>query len=248
MNSHSKPVAIVTGASRGIGCAIAQLLASRGYHVALVYRQHDGAMQQVRQAFDQQGYSYSVFKGDAADQSFARDVVKSIKQDGGTIEALVNNAGITKDQYLALMSESDWDDVIATNLKSVYSFSKAVLTMMMAHKKGSIVSISSLTAIAGREGQTAYGAAKAGLLGFTKSLAREVGPKQIRVNAVIAGFIQTDMTKQLPDAMRQDLMARIPLRRLGTVEDVAKVVGFLVSDESAYVTGSSINVSGGEYV
>lgn len=248
MPNRVTPVAIVTGASRGIGYATAKLLASRGYCVGLIYQKNDLAMQQVCREFDQHHYPYQVFKGDVADKVFAREVVKSIKQQWGNIQVLVNNAGITKDQYLALMNEADWDAVMDTNLKSVYVFSQAVLTMMMAQKKGSIVNVSSLTAIAGREGQTAYGAAKAGLLGFTKSLAREVGPKNIRVNAVIAGLIQTDMLKKLSDTMIQDMMAHIPLKRLGTIDDVANVIGFLVSEDAAYVTGTSINVSGGEYV
>ncbi len=239
---------IITGASRGIGKQIAIQLAQCGAKVALVYSKSDRDMENVKEELKALGADYLIFKGSVTDKEFVKSMIKDIKNNWGKIDFLVNNAGITKDRPLMLMPEKDWDDVIDVNLKSAYYLSKEVLSSMFSSKSGQIINISSLTAIAGREAQTNYGAAKAGLIGFTKSLAREVGPKGIRVNAIVAGLIDTQMIKKIPKEMMQVALEHIPLRRIGKPEEVAKAVLFLASDMSSYITGSVINVSGGKYM
>ena len=241
-------VAIVTGGSRGIGRAIALRLGQEGAKVAINYSRSDHDAEETKEKLSQFGINYLVFKGSVADQEFVKEMVSEVKRKWKRIDTLVNNAGIIRDRPLLLMPEKDWDDVLNTNLKSMYYTSKAVLSTMIAQRWGRIINISSLTAIAGRETQTNYGAAKAGVIGFTKSLAREIGQYSILVNAIVAGLIDTQMTKKLPREIMAQLKPLIPLGRLGRPEEVADVVLFLSSDLCSYITGAVLNVSGGEYM
>jgi len=241
-------VAIVTGGSRGIGRAIALRLGQEGAKVAINYSRSDHDAEETKEKLSQFGIDYLVFKGSVADQEFVKEMVSEVKRKWKRIDTLVNNAGIIRDRPLLLMPEKDWDDVLNTNLKSMYYTSKAVLSTMIAQRWGRIINISSLTAIAGRETQTNYGAAKAGVIGFTKSLAREIGQYSILVNAIVAGVIDTQMTKKLPREIMAQLKPLIPLGRLGRPEEVADVVLFLSSDLCSYITGAVLNVSGGEYM
>lgn len=241
-------VAIVTGGSRGIGRAIALRLGQEGAKVAINYSRSDHDAEETKEKLSQFGIDYLVFKGSVADQGFAKEMISEVKRKWKRIDTLVNNAGIIRDRPLLLMPEKDWDDVLNTNLKSMYYTSKAVLSTMIAQRWGRIINISSLTAIAGRETQTNYGAAKAGVIGFTKSLAREIGQYSILVNAIVAGLIDTQMTKKLPREIMAQLKPLIPLGRLGRPEEVADVVLFLSSDLCSYITGAVLNVSGGEYM
>jgi len=241
-------VAIVTGGSRGIGRAIALRLGQEGAKVAINYSRSDHDAEETKEKLSQFGIDYLVFKGSVADQEFVKEMVSEVKRKWKRIDTLVNNAGIIRDRPLLLMPEKDWDDVLNTNLKSMYYTSKAVLSTMIAQRWGRIINISSLTAIAGRETQTNYGAAKAGVIGFTKSLAREIGQYSILVNAIVAGLIDTQMTKKLPREIMAQLKPLIPLGRLGRPEEVADVVLFLSSDLCSYITGAVLNVSGGEYM
>jgi len=241
-------VAIVTGGSRGIGRAIALRLGQEGAKVAINYSRSDHDAEETKEKLSQFGIDYLVFKGSVADQEFVKEMVSEVKRKWKRIDTLVNNAGIIRDRPLLLMPEKDWDDVLNTNLKSMYYTSKAVLSTMIAQRWGRIINISSLTAIAGRETQTNYGAAKAGVIGFTKSLAREIGQYSILVNAIVAGLIDTQMTKKLPREIMAQLKPLIPLGRFGRPEEVADVVLFLSSDLCSYITGAVLNVSGGEYM
>lgn len=194
------------------------------------------------------GADYLIIKGSVADRTFVKEMVDETKKKWKRIDILVNNAGIIKDRPILLMPEKDWDDVLNVNLKSMYYTGKDVLSTMIAQKWGRIINISSLTAIAGRESQTNYGAAKAGVIGFTKCLAREVAPYSVLVNCIVAGLIDTQMTKKLPRDILAQLKGLIPLGRLGEPEEVANVVLFLSSDLCSYMTGAVLNVSGGEYM
>jgi len=240
-------VALVTGASRGIGSAIADMLASRGARVVGTATTEEGAdaiSERLSAISDQcAGKALDVNDGPAA-----LDLVKQITGDWGAPLILVNNAGITRDQILLRMSEDDWDAVLDTNLRAVFRLSKACLRGMMKARRGRVVNIASVVGSIGNPGQANYAAAKAGMMGFTKSLAREVGSRGITANVVAPGFIDTDMTRALDDDQRANLMKDIPLRRLGDTRDIASAVAFLVSDEAAYITGQTIHVNGGMYL
>jgi len=244
---HNK-VAIVTGASRGIGRAIVLKLCSEGAKVAFNYSSDERSVAETIKLLEEQKYEYLVFKGSVTDINFVKSMVEEVKKKWQAIDILVNNAGIIKDKPLLMMSENDWDEVISVNLKGTFYFTKNVISTMIAQKNGTIVNISSLSGVFGREAQTNYGAAKAGLLGFTKCLAREVGRYNIRVNAVVVGLIDTRMTKQLPREIKENLINLIPLGRIGQPEEVANTVLFLVSDLSSYITGAIINLTGGQYM
>jgi 3-oxoacyl-[acyl-carrier protein] reductase len=240
-------VALVTGASRGIGSAIADMLASRGARVVGTATTKEGAdaiSERLSTISDQcTGKALDVNDGAAV-----IDLVKEITGDWGAPLILVNNAGITRDQILLRMSEDDWDAVLDTNLRAVFRLSKACLRGMMKARSGRVVNIASVVGAIGNPGQANYAAAKAGMMGFTKSLAREVGSRGITVNVVAPGFIDTDMTRALDDDQRANLMKDIPLQRLGDTRDIASAVAFLVSDEAAYITGQTIHVNGGMYL
>jgi len=238
-------IALVTGASRGIGKAIAEQLADMGATVIGTATSDGGADNISSYLSDRggKGMTLNVTDTDSIDA-----VMKSIKDDFGAVGILVNNAGITKDNLLMGMKEDEWNDIINTNLTSIYRLSKAVVRTMMKARKGRIINIASVVGLTGNPGQTNYSATKAGMLGFTKSLAREIGSRNITVNCVAPGFIDTDMTKELPEAQREALIKQIPLNRLGNPDDIAAAVSFLASPAAAYITGETINVNGGMYM
>jgi 3-oxoacyl-[acyl-carrier protein] reductase len=240
-------IALVTGASRGIGAAIALELGRQGATVIGTATSASGA-ENISQALQQAGVKGGGMALDVNDASQVEGVLKQIADNYGVISILVNNAGITRDTLLMRMSEDDWDAVLSTNLKSVFRLSQAVLRPMMKARYGRIISISSVVGHMGNAGQTNYSAAKAGMAGFTKSLAQEVGSRGITVNCVAPGFIDTDMTRELPEEQRNKLLQHIPLARLGQVEDIAAAVSFLASARAGYVTGETLHVNGGMYM
>jgi 3-oxoacyl-[acyl-carrier protein] reductase len=240
-------VALVTGASRGIGKAIADMLGARGAAVIGTATTESGA-NAISQRFDELGIKGEGMRMDVGDDDSVDGVIKAIGDKYGVITILVNNAGITRDNLLMRMKADDWDAVLNTNLTSIYRLSKACLRAMMKAKTGRIINIASVVGASGNAGQTNYSAAKAGMFGFTKSLAQEVGSRGITVNAVAPGFIDTDMTRELPDAQRELLLGNIPLGRLGRPDEIASVVAFLASDEAAYITGETLHVNGGMYM
>ncbi len=241
----SNKTAIVTGGTRGIGKAIVLELAKSGCNVAFNYSKSDDLANELVKEIEALGVKAVAKKADVADFESAKDMIKEVKDEFGQIDYLVNNAGITRDKLLAMMKEDDWDDVININLKSVYNFSKAVIMTMIKQKNGKILNITSVSGIAGVAGQTNYSASKAGMIGFTKALAKEVGKAKINVNAIACGFIETDMTSELPDEYKQKMTDMTALKRFGTTDDVAKVAKFLLSDDANYVTGQVLSLDGG---
>lgn len=240
-------IALVTGASRGIGKAIAENLGKQGMIVVGTATSESGA-DAISGNFAEAGISGKGMRLDVSDDASVEAVLKAIGDEFGTVTVLVNNAGITRDNLLMRMKADEWDSVINTNLTSLYRVAKACLRPMMKVKTGRIINIASVVGASGNAGQTNYSAAKAGMVGFTKSLAQEVGSRGITVNAVAPGFIDTDMTKELPEAQREALLSAIPLARLGQPEEIASAVGFLASDAAAYITGETIHVNGGMYM
>jgi 3-oxoacyl-[acyl-carrier protein] reductase len=238
-------IALVTGASRGIGKAIAEKLAAMGATV-IGTATSDGGADNITAYLSSCGGKGLCLNVTDADSIAA--VMKTINDEFGAVSILVNNAGITKDNLLMMMKEDQWHDIIETNLTSVYRLSKAVIRSMMKAKKGRIINIASVVGLTGNPGQTNYSATKAGMLGFTKSLAREIGSRNITVNCVAPGFIDTDMTRELPEEQREALIKQIPLNRLGDPADIAAAVAFLASPSAAYITGETINVNGGMYM
>ena len=237
--------AVVTGAARGIGKGIALKLAAEGANVAITDLAYNEAAQAVENELKALGVQAKAYASNAADYADTQKVVEEIVKDFGRIDILVNNAGITKDGALKRMTEDQWDAVIAVNLKSVFNFTKAVQPVMWKQAAGSIINMSSVVGVSGNANQCNYSASKAGIIGFTKSAAKEMGVRGIRSNAIAPGFIETEMTAALPEEVRKGWNEKIPLRRGGTTEDVANVTLFLASDLSAYVNGQVINVCGG---
>jgi 3-oxoacyl-[acyl-carrier protein] reductase len=240
-------VALVTGASRGIGQAIAFELGRQGATVIGTATSEVGAAR-IGEALKQQGIQGAGLQLDVASDESVSAVLEQIQKDFGAVAILVNNAGITRDNLMLRMKDEEWFDVINTNLNSLFRLSKAVLRGMTKARWGRIVNIGSVVGAMGNAGQVNYAAAKAGLEGFSRALAREVGSRSITVNSVAPGFIDTDMTRELPEAQREALLTQIPLGRLGQAEEIAKVVGFLASDGAAYVTGATVPVNGGMYM
>ncbi len=240
-------IALVTGASRGIGQACALVLAKAGATVIGTATSDKGA-EAISAYLAAAGAKGRGMKLDVTDAAEVDAVIAAIEKDFGTIGILVNNAGITRDNLLMRMKDEEWDDIMATNLTSVFRLSRAVLRAMMKARSGRIISIASVVGAMGNAGQTNYSAAKAGIMGFTKSLAREVGSRNITVNCVAPGFIDTDMTRALPEAQREALLAHIPLGRLGAADDIAEAVAFLAGDRAAYITGTTLHVNGGMYM
>lgn len=238
-------VALVTGGSRGIGRAVALKLAEQGADVAINYAGNTAAAEEVKAAIEKLGRKALLVQGSVADTDGVQAIVNQVVKELGRLDILVNNAGITRDGLLMRMKEADWDAVLETNLKGVFNCSKAVMRTMMKQKSGRIVNMASVVGEMGNAGQANYAAAKAGVIGFTKSLAKEVASRGITVNAVAPGFIATDMTKVLTDDQKAEMAKSIPLGRAGQPEDVANAVLFLVSDEAAYITGQVLNVDGG---
>ncbi|KKO21060.1 MAG: 3-oxoacyl-[acyl-carrier-protein] reductase [Candidatus Brocadia sp.] len=238
-------IAIVTGGTRGIGKAIALELAKNGCNVAFNYHTNTDAAYALVKEIEAMGVKAAAFQINVTSFEGAKNMVKEVKDTFGRIDFLVNNAGITRDKLLALMSENDWDEVINTNLKSVYNFSKAVITQMIKQKSGSILNITSVSGLMGIAGQVNYSSSKAGMVGFTKALAKEVGKANITVNAIACGFIETDMTSVLPQEYKDKMIDMIPVRRFGKPEEIAKVAAFLLSEDARYITGHVISVDGG---
>ena len=237
--------ALITGATRGIGRAIALRFAAEGADVAFTYRSQHEAAQSLVSELEAMGVRAKAYTSDAASFEDAHKVVEDVKETFGRIDVLVNNAGITKDGLMMRMDEVQWDAVIDTNLKSAFNFIHACTPIMARQRSGSIISMSSVVGVSGNAGQCNYSASKAGLIGLTKSMAKEMGPRGIRANCIAPGFIATDMTGALPENVRQEWEKQIPLRRGGTPEDVAGVAVFLASDLAGYVTGQVVNCCGG---
>lgn len=238
-------VAIVTGASRGIGRAIALELGSQGARVAVNYHTQSEAADEVAKAIREAGGEAAAFQADVGDYAQAEKLVKLATEHFGDLHILVNNAGITRDGLIMTMSEKDWDDVLRTNLKSTFNCSKHAVRHMLRRRFGRIINITSISGHIGNAGQTNYSASKAGQIGFTKALAREVASRNITVNAVAAGYIETEIWATVPENLREGMLELIPLGRKGETGDIAKAVAYLASDGAGYITGHILNVDGG---
>ncbi len=240
-------VALVTGASRGIGRAVALELVSRGAFVIVNYAQNEASAKEVLSTIESSGGKGEIRHFDVANTSTVQDEIGKMGEEFGGLHILVNNAGITRDGLIVRMKEEDWDMVLSVDLKGVFNCTRAAAKIMMKQKYGRIINITSIIGEMGNAGQANYSAAKAGIIGFTKSAAKELGSRGITVNAVSPGFIETDMTRNLPENIRNKYVEGIPLGRFGTPENVAKVVVFLASDDASYITGEVVRVNGGLY-
>lgn len=238
-------VAFVTGAARGIGKEIALELAENGYDIALNYRTKTDELDALKEEIEKNGVKTCFVQGDVSSLEESEIMVKEAIEALGKIDVLVNNAGITKDGLLMRMSEEDFRKVIDVNLIGTFNVTRNVIPYMVKQKSGRVINVSSVVGVTGNAGQTNYSASKAGIIGFTKSLAKEVASRNILVNAIAPGFIDTDMTKVLSDNVKEGIHAQIPLKRMGTSREIAKVVKFLASEDSSYITGQVINIDGG---
>lgn len=238
-------VALVTGGSRGIGKAIALELSRNGYNIVINYKSGNDELENVKKEIETNNVKCLLIKADVSNLSECEEMTKKIMEEFGQIDCLVNNAGITKDNLIMRMSEAEFDSVININLKGTFNVTRNVAPIMVKQRNGRIINLSSVVGVAGNAGQSNYAASKAGIIGFTKSLAKELASRNILVNAVAPGFIDTDMTKVLSDEIKENINKQIPLKRMGTAEEIAKVVKFLASDDSSYITGQVINIDGG---
>jgi len=238
-------VAFITGGTRGIGRQIAITLAKAGYDVAVNYRAENEDLTITKSEIEKCNVKCLPVQGDVSEFEDSENMVKQVIEQFGRIDVLINNAGITKDTLLMRMKKEDFEAVLQVNLVGTFNVTKSVIPYMMKQKEGRVINLSSVVGISGNAGQANYAASKAGIIGFTKSLAKEVGSRNILVNAVAPGFIETQMTDVLKDEMKEEIKKTIPLKRMGTVEDVANVVKFLASEESSYITGQVIQVDGG---
>lgn len=243
--TQKRRCALVTGGSRGIGRAICEELAQAGFDIAIVYAGNEEAARKTAAQVEKLGASARIYRCDVADAETATACAEQVLADFGGVWALVNNAGITRDTLLARMREDDFDRVIDVNLKGAYHMTRALTRSFMRQRGGRIVNMSSIVGLMGNAGQANYAASKAGLIGLTKACARELAARGVTVNAIAPGFIETDMTEQLGDAVRERYEQQIPLGRLGQAQEVAKLVAFLVSDSAAYITGEVIRIDGG---
>lgn len=237
--------ALITGATRGIGKQIALTLAQNGYDIAINYRKENDALKETKKEIEEKGVKCLTVQGDVSNFEDCERFVKEIIEEYGKIDVLVNNAGITKDTLLMRMKKEDFEEVIDTNLVGTFNVTKNVISNMMKARSGRIINISSVVGVSGNAGQTNYSASKAGMIGFTKSLAKEVASRGILVNAVAPGFIETGMTDVLKEDIKEEIAKSIPLKRMGTTQDVANLVKFLAGEDSTYITGQVINVDGG---
>ena len=238
-------VALITGATRGIGKEIALELAANGFDIAVNYRNEQAGMEELKKEIEKNNVRCEFVKADVANFEDCESMVKETIEKFGKIDVLVNNAGITKDGLIMRMKKEDFESVIDVNLTGTFNVTRNVIPHMLKQRSGRIINVSSVVGVAGNAGQTNYSASKAGIIGFTKSLAKEVASRNILVNAIAPGFIDTDMTSVLSDAVEEGINAQIPLKRMGTPKEVAKVVKFLSSEDSSYVTGQVINIDGG---
>ena len=241
----SDKTALITGGTRGIGRSMVETLAKAGARVAFTFRSSSEEAEALKSELESQGYEVLPFKSDVADFAATEQTVKDVLETYGQIDILVNNAGITKDGLMIRMSEQDWDAVIGTNLKGVFNFSKAVYRPMMKQRSGKIINISSVVGVMGNPGQANYAASKAGIIGFSKSLAKELGSRGVTVNVIAPGYVATDMTATLSDKAQDAMLGAIPLGRPATPQDVANAVLFLASSYSDYITGHVLHVDGG---
>ena len=242
---EEKEVVFVTGGSRGIGKAIALKYAENGYNVVINYVSDKTDVEELEKEFKEKGAESLIIKADVSKSEEVEIVVKQAIEKFGKIDVLVNNAGITRDMLLMRMKEEDFNKVIDINLKGTFLVTKAVTPYMMKKRNGRIINLSSVVGVTGNAGQCNYSASKAGIIGFTKSVAKELASRNIRANAVAPGFIETDMTAVLPDAVKENIHNQIPLKRMGTAKEVANLIYFLGSEESSYITGQVINIDGG---
>ncbi len=239
-------VSIVTGGSRGIGEAIALKLAENGSHIAFTYLSSDDKAKALEKKLKSFGVNAKAYKSNAGNYEDCETMVNDVVKEFGTVDICVNNAGISRDNLLLRMTPAQWDDVMTTNLKSVFNMTKQVIRLMMKSKKGSIINMSSIIGIRGNAGQSSYAASKAGIIGFTKSIAAELGSRNIRCNAIAPGFVETDMTHYLKEGeAAKSFLDKIPLGRFGSAEEIANVTLFLASDMSSYITGQVISTCGG---
>ncbi|MHC1720112.1 MAG: 3-oxoacyl-[acyl-carrier-protein] reductase [Clostridiaceae bacterium] len=246
--SLANKTAVVTGASRGIGRAIAIKLASEGANIILNYRSSIKSVEEVIAEINALGGKAVAVQGDVSSFAEAEKIIKAAVENFGSLDILVNNAGITKDGLIMRMKEEDFDSVIETNLKGTFNCIRHATPIMMKQRSGRIINMSSVVGVAGNAGQVNYSASKAGVIGITKSAAKELAARGITVNAVAPGFIQTDMTDVLSDKVKEDILSGIPLKRLGKPEEIADLVSFLVSDSGSYITGQVININGGMFI
>lgn len=237
--------ALITGASRGIGEGIARKFAEQGANIAFTYARSTERAEALAAELSALGVTIKAYQSDAADYAAAEQLTEQVVQDFGRIDVLINNAGVTKDNLLLRMSESEWDSVVDTNLKSVFNLTKQVSRIMLKQRSGSIINLSSIVGMKGQAGQSNYAASKAGIIGFSKSVADELGTRSIRCNVIAPGFIQTDMTDALGETLKAEYLKSIPMKRLGTAEEVANAALFLASDLSSYVSGQVLSVCGG---